>query len=140
MDKWVVVAAGLVLAGIGYGFRLAGARATASALQGREAMSDEAIYERFYAVSGIDRDVVKELWHEIALVLHVPAQHLRPTDRFGKDIGVSTITSEELDELGALAKRRVERQGLNVDLPAIETVDDYVRQLAATRAPAVPEP
>lgn len=92
--------------------------------------SDYEIYRRFYASSGLNKAAVIDMWHEVARVLRVPAERLRPTDRFGKDAGAYWITSEELDTLGVIAQKRAKRQGLIIDLASIETVDDYVKRFA----------
>ena len=131
MNIWIAVIAAFALAGLGFAVRSVKTRRSLSVLQEREALSDDEIYQRFYASSGLDKAIVIEIWHEVAHVLRVPAERLRPTDRFGKDVGAHWITSEELDALGVLAQQRAKRQGLPIDLASIETVDDYVNKLAA---------
>lgn len=103
-------------------------------LQQREALDDNLIYSRFYLASGIEKASVQELWHEVANTLKIPAELLRPTDRFGKEIGVSLITSEELDYLGELALKRAKADGRSIDLKSIRSVDDYVRALGHTHS------
>lgn len=88
------------------------------------------IYQQFYASSGLDKASMIEVWQEIAQVLKVPAERLRPTDKFGKDIGAYWITSEALDTLGELAQQRAKRLGIAIDLASIMTVDDYVKKLS----------
>ena len=130
MSIWIAVIAALALAGVCFALRSAKTRKSLSALQKREALSNDEIYQRFYSSSGLDKNAVIEVWWEIAHVLHAPADRLRPTDRFGKDVGTYWITSEELDALHAVAQQRARRQGLSVEFASIETVDDYVRNLA----------
>lgn len=64
----------------------------------------------------------------------MPADKLRPTDKFGTDIGAWSITSEELDALGDLAAQRATRQGAEVDIASLATVDDYVKAFAKSSA------
>lgn len=64
----------------------------------------------------------------------MPADKLRPTDKFGTDIGVWSITSEDLDTLGEVAAQRAARQGKEVDIATLATVDDYVKAFAASAA------
>lgn len=130
MNMWIAAIGAVALAAFGFAIRSKKARQSLSALEKREALSDDEIYRRFYAASGLSKAVVIDVWHEVARVLRVPAERLQPTDRFGKDIGVHWITSEELDALGVVAQERAKRQGLTVDLSSIETVDDYVKRLA----------
>lgn len=130
MSMWIAVIAAVALAAVGFAIRSRKARQSLSEFDTREALSDDEIYRRFYAASGLSKAAVIDVWHEVARVLRVPAERLQPTDRFGKDIGVHWITSEELDALGVVAQERAKRQGLTVDLALIETVDDYVKRLA----------
>jgi hypothetical protein len=131
MSTWIAAIAAFALAGVGFGLRSAKTKISLSALQKREALSDDEIYQRFYVSSGLDQDSVIEVWHEIASILHAPAARLRPSDRFGEDVGAYWITSEELDALGVAAEQRAKREGLSVELASIETVDEYVSKLAA---------
>ncbi|CAJ0817201.1 hypothetical protein LMG19087_03018 [Ralstonia wenshanensis] len=104
------------------------------ALSDRESLSDVEIYKQFYAGGNFDEAAVRSAWNEIADTLRVPADKLRPTDKFGTDIGVWSITSEELDTLGELAAQRAARQGKEVDIATLATVDDYVKAFAASVA------
>lgn len=133
MNTWLAATAALLLGGLGFSVRGLMKRKADSLLEGREALTDDEIYQRFYASSSLGKETVIGLWHEVAHVLRVPAGRLRPTDKFGKEVGAYWITSEELEVLGATAQQRANRQGVAVDLASIQTVDDYVRQLAALR-------
>jgi hypothetical protein len=101
------------------------------ALSDRESLSDVEIYKQFYAGGNFDEAAVRSAWNEIAETLRVPADKLRPTDKFGADIGVWSVTSEELDTLGELAAKRAALQGKEVNIASLATVDDYVRAFAA---------
>ena len=57
----------------------------------------------------------------------MPADRLRPDDRFGKEVGVYWITSDDLDALAAKGRKRANECGLTVDLEKLATVDEYVR-------------
>jgi hypothetical protein len=93
----------------------------------RECLDDEGVYSRYYATSDLPKAQVLELWHEVAATLRVPAGQLRPEDRFGKDVGVYWITSDALDVLATKGRNRAKQLGLDVDLKALTTVDEYVR-------------
>jgi hypothetical protein len=95
----------------------------------RDALDDESIYSRFYASSGLSKSEVLRVWHEIADSLRVPADRLRPDDRFGKEIGAYWITSDDLDVLAEKGRKRANELGLSVDLSKLSTVDAYVRHL-----------
>jgi len=130
MSVWIAAIGAIALAAVGFAFRSRKKRQSLSALVRREALSDNEIYQHFYADSGLSKVAVMDVWHEVARVLCVPAERLRPTDRFGKDVGAYWITSEELDALGVVAQERAKRQGLTIDLASMETVDNYVKRLA----------
>jgi hypothetical protein len=127
---WIAAMGAIALAAVGFAFRLRKKKLSLAALDQRESLSNDEIYRRFYIGSGLSKEAVMDVWHEIARVLRVPAGHLRPTDRFGKDIASHWITSEELDVLGVVVQERANHQNLTIDLVSIETVDDYVRRLA----------
>lgn len=130
MNIWIAVTAALLLVGLGFAIRGVKKRKAVALLEEREDLTNDEIYQRFYVSSGFEKTEVIELWHEVARVLCAPPGRLRPTDKFGKEIGVYWITSEELDALGAMAQQRAKLRGISVDLASIRTVDDYVKRLA----------
>lgn len=95
----------------------------------RDTLGDEQIFSQYFAQSGIAAPLVRELWHEVAETLHVPAGKLRPSDRFGHELGGYWITSDELDTLAQRAARR-SRQA---DLAEIKTLGEYVHRLAVAK-------
>lgn len=105
-------------------------QAAARRLAARDELSDDDIFARFFASSGLPRGPVLEAWHEIADTLKAPSGRLRPEDRFGKDIGVYWITSDALDVLAEKGRIRAKKLGRDVDLKALATVDEYVRAFA----------
>lgn len=130
MSIWMAVLGAMALTVVGLVVRLRKKRQSLSVLVEREALSEDEIYQHFYATSGLSKAAVSDVWHEVAHVLQVPGEHLRPSDILGKDIGSHWITSEELDALGVVAQKRAKRQGIAIDLESIKTIDDYVRHLA----------
>ncbi len=104
-------------------------------LETRERLDDEGVYSRYYATSGLPKDRVLELWHEVAETLRVPAGQLRPEDRFGKNVGAYWITSDDLDVLAAKGRNRAQQLGLTVDFGQLGTVDQYVRCFARGEIP-----
>lgn len=132
MANWFTVAGTIGVAVIGIAIYQARKRGTIRLLADREPLGDEEIYSRFYASSGLAKSLVIELWHEVASSLGLAPERLLPTDRFGKDIGVYWLTSDNLDVLGAITKQRASQQGLKVDLASLGTVDEYVRFFATS--------
>jgi hypothetical protein len=96
------------------------------------------IYELHFHRSGLPAGLVLELWHEVANVFNLPAGKLRPTDRFGEELGNYGITGEDLYELAGHAILRSRLYGGEVDLRRIKTVDCYVRAMAALQLNAAP--
>lgn len=129
MDIGISIIAFVLLVGLGLVVRDVRRRGALNRLSKREAFDDNQIYEHFYAQSDFGQPEVMELWHEVADVLRVPAEKMRPEDKLGKDVGVYWLTSEELDELGEIAQRRAKQKGLSFEPESIQTVDDYVRLL-----------
>ncbi len=106
-------------------------RRTKEALGERPALSEDEIYRNFFGDSGIPKAVVLELWNEVASALSLPAGKLRPSDRFGQELGAYLITSEKLDSLASIATARAKRRGATVDLSRIDTLCQYVGEMAA---------
>ena len=121
-----LVVIGLVAVGLRFLHRTIASRH----LQDREPLTDDVMYQVFYERSGLTKDSVLEIWHQIARTLKVPAERLRPSDRFGTDVGAFFITSEELDTLAEYDCQRARKLGAQVDFKRIKTVDDFVRALA----------
>lgn len=130
MNYWVVVAAAITIAVMGYIIRSMRQRNAVKHLEERTDLTDEEIFQRFYAPINLDFSSVIELWKEIATNLKVPAGRMRPDDKFGTAIGAHWITSEELDVLSEIARKRAEHQGKKTDLATIKTVDEYIRYFA----------
>lgn len=98
---------------------------------GRADLTDEDIYRQFFADSDIPKALVVELWHEAAKVFGVRSGKLRPTDRFGHELGRYSITSEKLDALAAIAGNRAKAKNAKLDLLQVETLGAYVHKVAA---------
>jgi hypothetical protein len=95
----------------------------------RSSLSEDSIYERYYADSGVDKNAILGAWNEISVALKIPSGKLRPNDRFGRDIGWRLIVTDELDGLFEEAHRRLRRLSVSTDFTKIYTVDQYVRLL-----------
>lgn len=130
MNVTLLLAGAAIVIGMGILFPWLRRRRSAAVLEGRESLDDETFYGRYYADLNLPKTLVSELRREIAETLRVPAEKLRPEDRFGKQIGTYWITSEELDVLSAKGRNRAKALGLVVDLQKLNTVDDYIRCFA----------
>lgn len=93
----------------------------------REIMDMSTIYRSWYLSRGVSESDFRDIWGEIADALQIPAGLLRPSDKFGNEVGSSArFGSCDLDELSTSAIMRAERFGISVDLSRIVTIDDYV--------------
>lgn len=119
-----------MIAAVGFAIPWRRRQVALKTLLAREALDDDAVYSRFYASTALSKAEVQKVWHDIADTLRVPADRIRPDDRFGKEIGVYWITSDDLDALAAKGRERAKKLGLTVDLEKLSTVDEYVRCFA----------
>lgn len=102
----------------------------------RTELNAEEIYFQHFSRSGLPAGLVLELWHEVADVFNLPAGKLRPSDRFGEELGNYGITGDDLYELAGLAILRARLYGGQVNLRGIRTLDCYVRALASMQLDA----
>ena len=129
------IAIGLICltAPIGWAIKQSVKRRESHLFQERESLDDPEIYRRFYGDSRLPEATVAELWHEIARTLRVPPEKIRPGDRFGKEIGVSWVTSEDVDRLSEIARARAAACGTPIDLQTVASVDEYIRAFSSPR-------
>jgi hypothetical protein len=127
-----------VLVGVGLAAnvasRLASRRKRQKQFLSRESLTSEELYERFYAQSGLDKDVVVRLWRDCASVLKLPAEKLRPTDRFEHEFAATDVFAaldDRREDLARYAMRRAKMFRTDLDLKHTKTLDELIRQLAA---------
>ena len=104
-------------------------------LQDRTPHTYHAIYQLYYADSGIPEHVVTDIWRDVAGVLHVEAGRLRPGDRIVGSLGYHKKLRSSRSDIEALLKlvhARMEDGNLH-DVRRLHTLDDVVRGLAAAR-------
>ncbi len=101
--------------------------------EARERLAMEEIFSRYYAESGLTKDVVVRLWKECAETLGISAGKLRPTDRFDhelKGLDRLQITADSVSHLLEDAWIKAKRAGASFDATKLTTLDDLIRQLA----------
>lgn len=99
----------------------------------RESLSVEELYARYYARSGLNKDLVMRLWSECARTLKISEGRLRPTDSFEVELSPSDFWSsldDRREDLTEYAITVAKRAGATLDPKAIKTLDDLIRQLA----------
>ncbi|MEK7333483.1 MAG: hypothetical protein AAB017_08915 [Nitrospirota bacterium] len=95
----------------------------------RQYLTMDEIYSRYYLDSGLSKDVVLKLWGNVAELLQLPKGKLRPTDKFGKELGPYQVIDDDINELQAFTLRQLKEVGVSVDFSTIKTLDDYIRCL-----------
>lgn len=108
-------------------------RARLSRLTGRAAMSPEEIYRQYFDAAGLRQEVLVRQWREAASSLELPAELLRPTDRFDtelKPLSGWPLYDDQIEDLFAWATRRAKALGTTIDLTGVQTLGDFVTLLA----------
>jgi hypothetical protein len=103
-----------------------GSHQRAARLFRREDFPSDKIYSEFFEKKHLPRDLVVELWNEVARSLGVPPGKLRPTDRFDKELAPVEEWDDDIVEIQLAAKRRLKQNKTKADLSQIKTVGDYV--------------
>jgi hypothetical protein len=94
----------------------------------RDELSLDSIYSQFFTVRNLPKELVLELWNEVAVPLRIPPGKLRPSDSFDKEL--APVKGWEFDddivEVHWAAERRLKRIGVKVDYSNVHTLGDYV--------------
>src|SRR5438552_975804 len=103
------------------------AKVRRSRFAGRPPLDDNSFYEQYYSASGLRKEIVVSMRHEIETALRIPPQVLLPTDRFSTELSVVRgweYTDDGPDELYLLNRDREKRLGVQIPLAKLQTVDD----------------
>jgi hypothetical protein len=104
-------------------------------LRNREDVPMDAIYSRFFSEANLPKDLVLELWNEVATLLRVPPGKLRPSDRFDKELapgGVWLRLDDDAAEVNLAAQCRLKKRGVKMDFSTIQTLRDYIELFCKT--------
>jgi hypothetical protein len=108
-------------------------------LRGREELSAEDIFARYYAGrSQSQKEAFARYWQECARQLRLPAQLLRPGDRFDRELGSLRALdpfSDRKEDLAQYALDEARRRNRSWDLGRVETFGDLVEGLARLDVP-----
>ena len=110
--------------------------------ENRSDLSLDQIYGEFFADRNLPKQLVCDLWTEVASCLGLPPGKLRPTDRFDQELVVPKgwEFDDDIVEVQWAAERRLKQSGAQADLSQIKTVADYIEffcNLAARRQQAL---
>jgi hypothetical protein len=94
----------------------------------REELTSDQIYERFFSNELCSKDLVLELWNEVASVLGIPPGKLRLTDRFDKELAPEKgwEYDDEIGIINSIAQTRLKKSGTTANFSGIKTLGDYV--------------
>jgi hypothetical protein len=85
------------------------------------------LYDRHFAGTAVSREGFTELWGFAAETLELPAERLRPSDRFKKELKFGLLRHDpELTSLRSAMNRTSRRANLELDLKKIRTLADYI--------------
>jgi hypothetical protein len=95
----------------------------------RPSVSIDKIYEQFYSDSGLSKQNVENWWRQVANILSLPADKLRPTDRFGIELGPYRGIDDEMGDLEKIIADLVDRNKLKSQ--RFNTLDDLIKFTAS---------
>ena len=125
MGSWFSIAVLMILPALAAAVHIARKGRMDRLKKKRKAVDLAEIFSSTYSTS-MDWDVFMKVWGDVSHCLNVDPLYLRPEDRFGVDVGVGGMTSEDIDELGERAEKHAEGKKVEIDLGKIKTVHDYV--------------
>lgn len=95
---------------------------------GREDMNIHEFYKKYYIGSNLPFNIVKDILHEVSMATEIPAEKLRPTDRFDKEF--LPATGWEFDDgiymLVHNIKQRLKKSNNDIDWDSLETLDNFI--------------
>lgn len=111
----------------------------------RETLSFDEIYHTSFQQLPYSRDLVEDVWNELARDFDLDAGKLRPTDRFGVELSVKGFPLVDLSEVvSARLKERLRMAKTSSDeaekASSIKTVCDYVEFICAIECKRKPHP
>lgn len=111
-------------------------RVRTSRFTGRETLSPEEIYRRYFHDTGLRQDVVVRQWQETAKSLELPSELLRPTDRFDTELRPLAgwpLYDDQVEHLFAWAMGQAKMRGTSIDLSGVATLGHFVALAAWVR-------
>lgn len=99
---------------------------------GRESLSDDLIFDKFYASDRLEKITVLKAWHDFAEACGIPAGKIRPKDRLDREFFIEfrSFKSDHFDELCFRAEAYPNCPDREA-LLAVRSVEDFVRLVAA---------
>lgn len=102
----------------------------------REVLSREDIYARYFRDSGLEKVTIVSVWEDVAKVLALPPEKLRPTDRFDQELRPLSEWyhyDDNVEHLFAWALKSAKIRGVTVNFDEVQTLGDFVTLMAKLR-------
>jgi hypothetical protein len=103
----------------------------ADRFQNRPTLNSDDFYNAFYKDSGISKAVIIKIIKDVAAATEIPADKLRPTDRFDREL--SPVKGWEfgdgLIELKWDIMKRIDKTCKTIQIPPLNTLDDLIRYM-----------
>ncbi len=100
--------------------------------ENRESMSLEEIFNQYYINSNINKLRFKRIWNDVADILQLDAQKLRPSDRFDTELAPVKgyhLEDEQLVDLEECIMMHCQKRNINMNQYKLDTLDDIIRLL-----------
>jgi hypothetical protein len=98
----------------------------------REPLTPEEIFSTYYKEDGLRSEVFVRLWQEIATLLALPAEKLRPTDRFDQELKPLDhwqFYDDHLEHLLVWVTQYADKRGVKLNVKEFRILDDLVKAL-----------
>lgn len=93
----------------------------------RDPLSFDLIYSKYLSDLGYEKDLLRNLWYEVASKLKLDPEKLRPSDRFDNELSVRIFPLVDLNEDIAIdVQEKVKAASGRVNLEQVNTLRDYV--------------
>jgi hypothetical protein len=99
--------------------------------QTRQSISLKEIFEIYYAKDSLNESEFISLWIDIASILELDPEKIRPEDRFDTELAPvkGYMVEDELADLEEYFKIQCQRRGIEICHQKISTIDDFIRIL-----------
>ena len=97
----------------------------------RESISLKKIFANYYANANLDESDFRRIWNEVASILELEPQKLRPEDRFENELSPvkGYFVEDELLDLQEYLRVGCKNRGSILGKRIIETLDEFIKLL-----------
>lgn len=97
--------------------------------QTRQSTSIKEIFETYYAKDSLNESEFISIWIDIASILELDPEKIRPEDRFDTELAPvkGYMVEDELADLEEYFKIQCKRRGIEMGHQKFSTIDDFIR-------------